>query len=215
MSNVFATSTAQAINALILAHMNGNLDRISRTYGNLEWELAQDGTESVSQAVSTTADGIRLPYGIMACLWSEIGTPYSGTVDDILGGYLTTASGIAYAISTLYFDKSNCKAQPTTSTFLTKDKATVKPGKFYSLWHVVPLTGEILKLNGRVSVHGGDLYDLTDSDEEQETIKYPLTDLYFWRVNCLKDEFAAVSGNTSTSTTVEVDSASDNTTVRF
>lgn len=150
MSNVHAVSTAQAINLLILAHLSQNLDRIATSYGNLEWALAQDDTES--------------------CTCRAIDIPAADPTRDI---------------------------RPTSSThWQTKDCAMLHTDKIYALWYCDSITQEILRVNGRVTPDGK-LAELAGMD----SASIDIGELYFWRVNLLKDELAAQS----TSTAVEVE----------
>lgn len=91
--------------------------------------------------------------------------------------------------------------RPTSSThWQTKDCAMLNTDKFYALWYCDGITGEILRVNGRVTWEGR-LAEIADLD----AATIDIGELYFWQVNCLKDQLAA-QGDQSTSTVVEVDS---------
>lgn len=88
----------------------------------------------------------------------------------------------------------------TEPTFQTKDAQVVKAGSIQTLWAVLTLTSEITRFTGRVDMKGN-LFEIVGSEGEDIAPTFPINELYFWRVNLLKDELAAQS----TSTAVEVE----------
>lgn len=88
----------------------------------------------------------------------------------------------------------------TYPTFNTRDMATLKAGNMYTLWFCAFLTGEITRVTGRLQMDG----NLVEYDDGDTPVGMPIKEMYNWRVNCLKDELAAATDET-TSTAVEVD----------
>lgn len=89
--------------------------------------------------------------------------------------------------------KCTCAAdiRPTSSThWQTKDCCVVNTGKTYALWYCDGITGEIFRVNGRVTWEGR-LTEIADLD----AATIDISELYYWRVNCLKDQFAAYDSN--------------------
>lgn len=145
MNSIDSPTVAAAINALICAQINGELNQIGRTYGNLEIALK----------------GIDAP------------------IADTTGECTSTSIRLTVSIN-----------------WQTKDMALVQIDKIYALWYCDSITGEVLRINGRVT-REGKLAEIGGMDAASINVD----GLYLWRVNCLKDQLAAES----TSTVVEVD----------
>lgn len=180
--------TAHKINGLYASHIKAWDAHKSYKASHVMPAPYQPGPLIIGKGrTATTADGVELNHGDMVVLRDANGGYYRGPVDANLGGILTTDKGMAYAISTLYFrmpPASVAAARPHH----TRDMAALKTDKIYALWYCDGLTGEILRVNGRVT-RDGKLAELAGMDAASMDV----SGLYFWRVNCLKDQLAAQS----------------------
>lgn len=191
---------------------------------------AADITREIRPTSSTywqTKDNCQIEAGITITLYRVL--PKEGntlTVTGVVGsdGWLTTNSnliGPRYDVTQLYVTRyaawnaheeyranggtwsvfGNAERVGTESlTFNTKDMQAVKVGSIQTLWMVFDMTGEITRFTGRIDMKGN-LFEIVGAEGEEIVPTFPINELYFWRVNLLKDELAAQS----TSTAVEVE----------
>jgi hypothetical protein len=154
-----------------------------------------------------TLDGVQVEVGSVVTLYQHRPNKktlcHTGFVSS--DGHITDPQEGCYLsfdlVTTMYVTDpaadTTREIRPTSSThWQTKDCAMLHTDKIYALWYCDSITQEILRVNGRVTFEGK-LAELAGMD----SASIDIGQLYFWRVNLLKDQLAAQS----TSTAVEVE----------